>query len=102
MQKLGYVKEKLKVWNKTTFGNLKANIDKLNEELWSIDTRVEEELGCSELREGAGMWWLHWIDLLKLKRFIGTRRLSLNGSKRGMEILNSSTKWLMGKGGKIR
>lgn len=48
MQKLGYVKGKLQAWNRSTFGNLKANMDKLNEELIVINKTVEEELGILE------------------------------------------------------
>lgn len=45
MQKLGYVKGKLREWNRNTFGNLKANINNLTVELDEIDKLVEDGEG---------------------------------------------------------
>lgn len=42
MQKLGYVKGKLREWNRNMFGSLKANMDNLDEELDEINRMVEE------------------------------------------------------------
>lgn len=45
MEKLVYVKGKLKEWNKTSFGNLELNKVKLHEELSVIDKLLEDNVG---------------------------------------------------------
>lgn len=42
MQKLTYVKGKLRDWNRSTFGNLKVNKAKLSKEVTCIDKMVED------------------------------------------------------------
>lgn len=41
MKKLGFLKIKLREWNKTSFGNLRANKEGLLSELQSIDSLME-------------------------------------------------------------
>lgn len=41
MKKLGFIKGKLRKWNRSTFGNLRVNKDKLLSELQHIDSLLE-------------------------------------------------------------
>lgn len=73
------VKENLKAWNKSDYGNIDDNISSLEQEIQKWDLLSNDrDLSESEIKEKATAQWELW-EWLEKKRLYGPKNLESSG-----------------------